>query len=230
MLNNKNYGKYGLIRLSDLVIHKIEFNAWVTEVKKVPLTAITHANEKAYYDEFISLYNNANLPHKKYYDIIKYTKKQNDSLLRKRYRMIRKKEVMNCGCDNCNKMNNNNNSNSEFKFNFDDEGKKEKEKKLLRELEQKKKLDEAIYAMNREKAEAMRERELKENLMRYYYQTSNIDAAKDLHKQVFGEENGIDNDRGNNRLLNNNNVNMNMNCNVNNVNKVKLKYTSDEEE
>ena len=47
----------------------------------------------------------------------------------------------------------------DMEFVFDDEGKKEyiifiiirKEKKLLRELEQKKKLEEAIYAMNKEK-------------------------------------------------------------------------------
>jgi hypothetical protein len=76
--------------------------------------------------------------------------------------------------------------NEQSEFIFDDEGQKEKEKKILKELEQKKKLDEAIYTMSKEKAEAMKEMEMKENLMRYYYQTSDIGAAKEIHKQVFG--------------------------------------------
>lgn len=36
-------------------------------------------------------------------------------------------------------------------FVFDDEGKKEKEKKIIKELEQKRRLEEAIYTMNKEK-------------------------------------------------------------------------------
>ena len=36
---SKNYGKYGLIHLSDLVIHRIEFNAWYTEIKKKNIKA-----------------------------------------------------------------------------------------------------------------------------------------------------------------------------------------------
>ena len=131
-----------------------------------------------------------------------YTKKQNDLQLKQK---TRSKKTTNI----------NKNSQYESKFIFDDEGKKEKEKKLLKELEQKKKLDEAIYAMNREKAEAMREIELKENLMRYYYQTSNINAALDLHKQVFGS---------------NEDSNANLNSTNIIVNKAKLKYDSDIEE
>ena len=201
---SKNFGKYGLIHLSDLLIHKIEFNAWFTEIKQKSLSELSHGEEKKYYEEFISLYNNGNLPHKKYYDIIKYTKKQNDLLLKQKQKIKKN-------------LNNTKKKQYESKFIFDDEGKKEKEKKLLKELEKKKKLDEAIYAMNREKAEAMREIELKENLMRYYYQTSNINAALDLHKQVFGsnEDNG-------------NNLNTNINNGI--INKAKLKYDSDVEE
>ena len=201
-LRSKNYGKYGLIHLSDLVIHRIEFNAWYTEIKKKNINELSHTEEKKYFEEFISLYNNGNLPHKKYYDMIKYTKKQNDLQLKQK---TRSKKTTNI----------NKNSQYERKFIFDDEGKKEKEKKLLKELEQKKKLDEAIYAMNREKAEAMREIELKENLMRYYYQTSNINAALDLHKQVFGS---------------NEDSNANLNSTNIIVNKAKLKYDSDIEE
>jgi hypothetical protein len=77
------------------------------------------------------------------------------------------------------------NAELEFDFMFDDEGQKEKEKRILKELEQKKKLEEAIFTMNKEKAEAMKEIDFKGNLMRHYYQTGDINAAKDLHKQYF---------------------------------------------
>lgn len=77
------------------------------------------------------------------------------------------------------------NTEFEYDFMFDDEGQKEKEKKILKELEQKKKLEDAIFTMNKDKAEAMREIDFKGNLMRHYYQTGDINAAKDLHKQYF---------------------------------------------
>jgi len=77
------------------------------------------------------------------------------------------------------------NTEFEYDFMFDDEGQKEKEKKILKELEQKKKLEDAIFTMNKEKAEAMKEIDFKGNLMRHYYQTGDINAAKDLHKQYF---------------------------------------------
>jgi len=40
--------------------------------------------------------------------------------------------------------------------------------------------------MNKEKAEAMKEIDFKGNLMRHYYQTGDMVAAKDIHKQYFG--------------------------------------------
>ena len=71
-------------------------------------------------------------------------------------------------------------------FIFDDELNKEKEKKYIKEIEDKKNLIDAIQNMNSQKANAMREIEVKENLLRYYYQNSNMEQVKYLQKDLFG--------------------------------------------
>jgi hypothetical protein len=138
---------------------------------------LTFSNEKKFYEEFIIKYNNCELPDKKYYDIFKWQAKENEKILRKRMKESEKQK----------KNTNISKGNTEFEYDFmfDDEGQKEKEKKILKELEQKKKLEDAIFTMNKEKAEAMKEIDFKGNLMRHYYQTGDINAAKDLHKQYF---------------------------------------------
>jgi len=172
---SENFGKFGIVNLSDLFIRKLEFEAWFTEVKKKSLADLNSENERRYFEEFIVKFNNAELPSKKYYDIIKYQSKKLNNLLRRRKR--EKEKLL---------------ASSNFsllpegsEFVFDDEGQKEKEKRLLRELEQKKKLADAINTMNKEKAEAMKEIEFKGNLMRHLYQTGDTTAALDIHKQYF---------------------------------------------
>lgn len=190
-IKTNNFGKYGLINLSDIVIHKIEFDHWLLDVKNKTINELNKQNEQIYFEEFIDAFNNSKFPNKKYYDFIKHSKKKLYEHLKKRHQfrgLYRNQQYFL----------------SESKFIFDDEGKKEKEKKLQKEMEQKRKLDKAIYTMNKEKAEAMRELELKENLMRYYYQTSNINAALNLHKEVFGEKDDIY--KNHNKIINNLNM------------------------
>lgn len=153
----------------------MEFQSWFTEILNRRLEDINNYNEKKYLEEFISKYNNCELPDKKFYDIHKWQAEEKEKILRKR---MKDKEKENQKLSK-------GNLESEYDFMFDDEGQKEKEKRILKELEQKKKLEEAIFTMNKEKAEAMKEIDFKGNLMRHYYQTGDINAAKDLHKQYF---------------------------------------------
>jgi len=174
---SENFGKNGLINLSDVFTRKLEFQAWLQEVKKKSLSDITSDNERKYLEEFIQQYNNSEFPSKKYYDIIKYQAKAIDKMLRKRKREMDKILA---------------NKDSKFiirdeTFVFDDEGQKEKEKKIMKELEQKKKLEEAIYTMNKSKAEAMKELDFKGNLMRHLYQTGDVAGAKDIYNQHFNK-------------------------------------------
>lgn len=174
---SENFGKNGLINLSDVFTRKLEFQAWLQEVKKKSLSDITSDNERKYLEEFIQQYNNSEFLSKKYYDIIKYQAKAIDKMLRKRKREMDKILA---------------NKDSKFiirdeTFVFDDEGQKEKEKKIMKELEQKKKLEEAIYTMNKSKAEAMKELDFKGNLMRHLYQTGDVAGAKDIYNQHFNK-------------------------------------------
>jgi len=154
------------------------------------LEEINISNEKKYLEEFISKYNNCEFTEKKYYDIYRWQAKENEKILRKR---MKEKERDKKNSNNISK----GNIELEYDFMFDDEGQKEKEKKILKELEQKKKLEEAIFTMNKEKAEAMKEIDFKGNLMRHYYQTGDINAAKDLHKQYFEKKKDGNTQEGN---------------------------------
>lgn len=99
------------------------------------------SNERKYLEEFINEFNNVKLPSKKYYDIYKWQYKEMEQLLKKRKR---EKDKLTVG-------NSENINYEDEEFVFDDEGKKEKEKKIMKELEQKRRLEEAIYTMNKEK-------------------------------------------------------------------------------
>lgn len=173
-----NYGKYGLLNLSDVFTRKVEFQAWLTEVKNKSLSDLNSENERKYLEEFIDKYNNAEFPSKKYYDIIKYQARKIEKALRRKKKekdhQIARGSVY---------------AIEETEFIFDDEWQKEKEKKILKELEQKKKLEDAINTMDKKKAEAMKEIDFKGNLMRHLYQTGDITAAKDIHKQYFDTKN-----------------------------------------
>jgi hypothetical protein len=173
---SSEFGKYGILNLSSLFTRNLEFQAWFTEIKKKNPHDLTKENQKKFFEEFIQKYNNAELPSKKYYDIIKYQSKIFNKLLRKRKRM--RDKMLKSADYKLYQV-------EEDGFVFDDEGKKEKERKFIKELEQKRRLEEAIYTMNKEKAEAIKEIDYKSNLMRHLYQTGDISAALDIHKQYF---------------------------------------------
>jgi hypothetical protein len=172
--NNKQiFGYYGILNLSDSFLKKSEYQAWLSEIKNKELT---EENEKKYLNEFIEKFNNAKLQNKKYYNIQKWQVKERDRELRKHMKEKEKLKYINKDML------------EEKQFVFDDEGRKEKEKRLLKELEQKRRFDEAVFNMSKEKADAMKEIDFKGNLMRHYYQTGDFEAAKDIHKQYFGKK------------------------------------------
>jgi hypothetical protein len=64
------------------------------------------------------------------------------------------------------------------------------EKKLLKEIEQNERLKEAIYTMNKAKADDMKELIYKNQLMKHHYKTGNIEAAKTIHQKLTGTKDG----------------------------------------
>ena len=70
------YGKYGIIRESDLASKISEFQQWATEVKKVNVEALAKWVEKELFAEFMEDYNTGTLSHRKYYDLMAYAQQQ----------------------------------------------------------------------------------------------------------------------------------------------------------
>ena len=70
------YGKYGIIRESDLASKISEFQQWATEVKRVNIEALAKWEEKELFAEFMEDYNTGTLPHRKYYDLMAYAQQQ----------------------------------------------------------------------------------------------------------------------------------------------------------
>jgi hypothetical protein len=178
---SNNFGKFGIINLSDVFTRKQEFQAWFIEIKGRSLKEINPHNEKKYLLEFIDEFNNSRFPSRKYYDSVKWQAKKIDKILRLRKREKDKLQTKSSLQHYS--------QNIQQDFIFDDERNKEKEKIIMKEIEQKRKLEDAIYTMNKEKAEAMKESEFKGNLIRHYYQTGDIVTAKEMHKQYYGNKN-----------------------------------------
>jgi hypothetical protein len=170
-----NFGKYGLLNLSDVFTRKLEFNAWMNEIKNISTKDLTPEKEKSYLEEFIKSYNNAEFSSKKFYDMVKFQASAVHKMLR------RKRKEMDKLLSN---------KDSNFMLNdkgyvFDDEAQKEREKKIYKEIEQRRRLEDAVKDMNKSKADAMKEIDYKGNLMRHLYQTGDVTGAKDIYETHF---------------------------------------------
>ena len=57
-------------------IKREEFIIWLREVKNINIEAISHVQEKKFFEDYAEDYNTSTLPSKKYYDIRKWEVKQ----------------------------------------------------------------------------------------------------------------------------------------------------------
>lgn len=162
---NRDYGKYGLINFSTSFTKQTEFRLWLNEIKK--LNDLKSKDEEKYLREFIQNFNTARLESPKYYDLTKYRAKQNEKQIRVSF--LKYEENI----DN---------------FIFDDEGRKEQERRLIKELDNKNKLDEIYKSLDQNKIIQMREAQYKGRLMRHHYRTGDQEAAIGIHKEYFAPE------------------------------------------
>ncbi|RCH87252.1 hypothetical protein CU097_005254 [Rhizopus azygosporus] len=70
------WGKYGIIYESDIFTKEPEFQAWLIEVKDADVETLSQSKRKEMFIEFMEDYNTATLPHKKFYSIEKWEKRQ----------------------------------------------------------------------------------------------------------------------------------------------------------
>ncbi|EFN57120.1 hypothetical protein CHLNCDRAFT_143975 [Chlorella variabilis] len=77
------YGKYGLIRETDMYTKRPEFQLWAMEVKNIDIEAMPRSEEKEMFKDYMEEFNTATLPHRKYYDLEMYEKQQAAKAARK---------------------------------------------------------------------------------------------------------------------------------------------------
>jgi hypothetical protein len=67
-----SFGKYGIIKPTDMAAKQRSFEIWMAEVKAIPSFTGSKWELQEYFKEYAEDYNTGTLPHKKYYDYDKW--------------------------------------------------------------------------------------------------------------------------------------------------------------
>jgi hypothetical protein len=67
-----SYGKFGIIKATDLTRMQRSFQVWLAEVKGIPGLSNSRHEQLKYFADFCEDYNTATMPHKKFYDYDKF--------------------------------------------------------------------------------------------------------------------------------------------------------------
>ncbi|XP_071736612.1 uncharacterized protein [Rutidosis leptorrhynchoides] len=78
-----SWGKYGIIRETDMWNKRPEFTAWLAEVKQVNLESMPNWEEKQMFKQFMEDHNTATFPSKKYYSLDAYHRKKIEKAIKK---------------------------------------------------------------------------------------------------------------------------------------------------
>lgn len=156
------WGKYGIIRETDMWNKRPEFTAWLAEVKQVNLESLPNWEEKQMFKQFMEDHNTATFPSKKYYNLDAYHKHKMEKELKKGVTKVRQKE----------------------RTVFNDE---EQRRLELREAREKKK-EEEVEALKRSMqsgmAQAMKEQAQLKEEMAYQYKIGNFEAAAAIQRRL----------------------------------------------
>ncbi|KAH9650759.1 nucleic acid-binding protein [Citrus sinensis] len=177
------WGKYGIIRETDMWNKRPEFTAWLAEVKQVNLESLPNWEEKQMFKQFMEDHNTATFPSKKYYNLDAYHKHKMEKELKKGITKVRQKE----------------------RTVFNDEEQRSIVKKVLavtyygsvtilfsfrlelREAREKKK-EEEVEALKRSMqsgmAQAMKEQAQLKEEMAYQYKIGNFEAAAAIQRRL----------------------------------------------
>ncbi|XP_009782184.1 uncharacterized protein LOC107791329 [Nicotiana tabacum] len=157
-----SWGKYGIIKETDMWNKRPEFTAWLAEIKKVNLESLPNWEEKQLFKQFMEDHNTATFPSKKYYNLDAYYRckmeKENKRGIKK---VVDTERTV-----------------------FDDEEQRRQE--LLREREKHK--EEQVEALKREMqsgmAQAMKEQAQLKEEMAYQYKLGNFEAAAAIQRRL----------------------------------------------
>ncbi|XP_050883066.1 vicilin-like seed storage protein At2g18540 [Lathyrus oleraceus] len=156
------WGKYGIIRETDMWNKRPEFTAWLAEVKLVNMEHLSNWEEKQMFKEFMEDHNTATFPSKKYYSLDAYYRRQMEKEMQKGIKKVKAKE----------------------RTVFNDEEQRRQE--LLQAREKHK--EEQVIALKREMesgmAQAMKEQAQLREEMAYQYKLGNFEAAAAIQRRL----------------------------------------------
>ncbi|KAJ0974352.1 hypothetical protein J5N97_016317 [Dioscorea zingiberensis] len=157
-----SWGKYGIIRETDMWNKRPEFTAWLAEVKKVNLESLANWEEKQMFKEFMEDHNTATFPSKKYYDLDVYYRRKIEKEIKKGYKKASATE----------------------RTVFNDEEQRRQELLIERERQKEEQVETLKRNMQSGMAQAMKEQARLREEMAYQYKLGNFEAAAAIQRRL----------------------------------------------
>ncbi|KAK6230533.1 hypothetical protein QUC31_002051 [Theobroma cacao] len=157
-----SWGKYGVIRETDMWNKRPEFTAWLAEVKQINLESLPNWEEKQLFKEFMEDHNTATFPSKKYYDLDTYYKCKMEKEKKKGIKRVLDSE----------------------RTVFNDEEQRRQEMLIAREKQKEEQVEALKCAMQSGMAQAMKEQAQLREEMAYQYKIGNFEAAAAIQKRL----------------------------------------------
>ncbi|XP_020964801.1 nucleolar protein 58 isoform X2 [Arachis ipaensis] len=157
------WGKYGVIRETDMWTKRPEFTAWLAEVKQVNLENLANWEEKQMFKQFMEDHNTATFPSKKYYNLDAYYRRQMEKDMKKGIKKVRASE----------------------RTVFNDEEQRRQELLQAREKHKEEQVIALKHSMQSGMAQAMKEQAQLREEMAYQYKLGNFEAAAAIQRSFM---------------------------------------------
>ncbi|KAL8195497.1 hypothetical protein R6Q57_025900 [Mikania cordata] len=157
-----SWGKYGVIRETDMWNKRPEFTAWLAEVKQVNLESLPNWEEKQMFKQFMEDHNTATFPSKKYYNLDAYHQRKMEKAMRKGSMKATKSE----------------------RIVFNDEEQRRLELQREREKQKEAEVEALKRSMQSGMAQAMKEQAQLREEMNYLFKIGNVEAATAIQRRL----------------------------------------------
>lgn len=157
-----SWGKYGVIRETDMWNKRPEFTAWLAEVKQVNLESLSNWEEKQMFKEFMEDHNTATFPSKKYYNLDAYHRRQMEKEMKRGFKKVAAAE----------------------RTVFNDEEQRRLELQQAREKHKEEQVLALKRSMQSGMAQAMKEQAQLREEMAYQYKLGNFEAAAAIQRRL----------------------------------------------
>ncbi|XP_073299215.1 uncharacterized protein [Primulina huaijiensis] len=157
-----SWGKYGIIKETDMWNKRPEFTAWLAEVKEVNLESLPNWEEKQLFKDFMEDHNTATFPSKKYYDLDAYYHAKMIKQQKKGYSKVQDSE----------------------RTVFNDEEQRRQELRIERERQKEEQVVALKHSMQSGMAQAMKEQAQLREEMAYQYKLGNFEAAAAIQRRL----------------------------------------------